>query len=139
MNVNLRAKYLDALGMPEHLQKPWGKVATVNKTMVKCLVVENQQNALFSKPGQIQDFLLKMLGAIGLESSDVALVNADDLDKTLMHYQADTILLTGDAITCERDNCFSMDHPSVILKEPALKRPAWEILKQLQQCLKTTH
>jgi len=96
MSEALRSRYLEALGVPEFLYaEEKSEDVDAQKINTSCLVIETQNSRSFCQTGKYQDFLLKMLGAIGLHQQDVTFVsiNADDLSRTLGQYNAKTVLL----------------------------------------------
>ena len=133
----LRDKYLDTLGIPAYLYRQQAASETPTKS-IKCLVLEAHANDSFCQAGEAQDFLFKMLSAIGLNANEVALVNLQEnnLDKVLADYQTQSILTMGCTIPKQSLPSFHTQHPGAILNQPELKREAWEVLKQLQSCLK---
>ncbi|MDC9715162.1 MAG: hypothetical protein PSN36_05020 [Gammaproteobacteria bacterium] len=136
MNQTQRHNYLEALGVPDFLHaqnpKPTPKINT------QCLVIETQNPHSFCQTGKTQDFLLKMLGAIGLKPSQIQLknINPADLTPTLKQHNAKTVLLMSTDLKPTTQQHFATHHPSVILNNQQRKREAWEVLKQLKQCLK---
>lgn len=101
-------------------------------------MVEVQNSRSFCQTGKYQDFLFKMLSAIGLNQVDIKCVsiNADDLTRTLGQYNAKAVLLMGKGLTSSSSKHFVMHHPSEILMNERLKREAWEVLKNIKACLK---
>ncbi len=132
-----REKYLDTLGIPQYLYSGNHTVEAIDKS-IKCLVVELNPEASFCVSGKSQDFLFKMLSAIGISSDDVELVttNSDNLSVVISKYKADTILVMNPDIKPINNKCFITHHPSSVLSNPELKRDTWEVLKKLQSCLK---
>ncbi|SMN16554.1 hypothetical protein CRYPA_321 [uncultured Candidatus Thioglobus sp.] len=98
--------------------------------------MENQNSICIA--GEVQDFLFKMLSAIGLQQKNIACikVSPNTLLDQVANYNARTILLTHQQLTLNTSNAFSMLHPSEVLKDERLKRDAWEVLKQVEACLK---
>ena len=135
-----RANYLEAFGVSAFLYAENVDVIEVStqKICVQCLVIETQNAHSFCQIGKIQDFLFKMLGAIGFEKANVKCITIDavDLERTLEQYDAKTVLLMSKNLSSDAQAHFSMYHPSEILVNETFKREAWEVLKQLQQCLK---
>lgn len=139
MSEALRSRYLEALGVPEFLyaeEKP--EDIDAQKIDTLCLVVETKNSRSFCQTGKYQDFLLKMLGAIGLHQQDVIFVsiNADDLSRTLGQYNAKTVLLMSKDLKPSSEQHFIAHHPSEILVNEQLKRETWEVLKQIKACQK---
>lgn len=139
MNESLRSHYLEVLGIPEflHIQ---AKVQDLNvpKIDTQCLVIETKKPHSFCQTGKTQDFLFKMLSAIGLEESDIKCIsiNADDLNQTLKQYNANIVLLMSAGLKPFSDKHFTSHHPSEVLANEELKRETWEMLKKVKQCLK---
>ena len=136
MTPEIRQEYLKALGMPEFLYIE-SKGDSAALTLTKCLVVEDADGASFTKSGQSYDLLEKMLGAIGLSMSDVKCVRASEhtLSSVIKNNPAATILIMGEVLSSSLDHVFTTFHPHEILKNPALKRKAWEVLKEIKNCL----
>ncbi|CAC9433494.1 hypothetical protein [bacterium endosymbiont of Bathymodiolus sp. 5 South] len=135
-----RSDYLAAFGVPAFLYvEPTDAIeVSTQKICTPCLVIETQNAHSFCQTGKVQDFLFKMLGAIGLKKANVKCItiNALDLERTLGQYDAKTVLLMSKGLSSDVQAHFSMHHPSEILVNETFKREAWEVLKQLQQCLK---
>jgi len=135
----LRARYLNALDIPEYLYTTKG-VDTSNPAPIqtRCLVVETQCSKSICEPGEVQDFLYKMLSAVGLAKKDVICIKSqsDEISQEIGKYDAQTILLMDTRVSIVKDKVFSMRHPSDVLKDEQLKREAWEVLKQVKVCLK---
>jgi DNA polymerase III psi subunit len=140
MNTELRAYYLDAFGVPDFLyaQPVDSQESATQKVATECLVIETQNAHSFSQVGEVQNFLFKMLQAIGLEKSNIRCltIEAADLKHTLVQYDAKTVLLMSEDLTSNAQAHFSTHHPSEILSNENFKREAWEMLKQLKLCLK---
>ncbi|MEO1890642.1 MAG: hypothetical protein ABGX45_03020 [Candidatus Thioglobus sp.] len=139
MSEALRSRYLEALGVPEFLyaeDKP--EDVDAQKITTLCLVIETQNSRSFCQAGKYQDFLLKMLSAIGLQQQDVTCVsiNTDDLSRTLGQYNAKTVLLMSKDLKSPSEQHFIAHHPSEILVNEKLKRETWEVLKKIKTCLK---
>ncbi len=139
MNTSLRSHYLETLGIPEflHIQV---KVQDLSVPIIdtQCLVIETKNAHSFCQMGETQDFLFKMLGAIGLEKSDIKClsINDDNLNQTLEQYNAKAILLMSVGLKPSSHKHFSTHHPSEVLTSEQLKRETWEVLKKVKQCLK---
>jgi len=139
MSEALRSRYLEALGVPEFLYaKEENEGIDAQKIDTLCLVIETQNSRSFCQTGKYQEFLLKMLGAIGLQQQDVNCIsiNADDLSRTLGQYNAKTVLLMSKDLKPSSEQHFIAHHPSEILVNEQLKRETWEVLKQIKACLK---
>lgn len=106
--------------------------------------------------GQSGGLLVKMLSAMHLAPSDVYICNAADHGQITRHILAhkpgavvalgepacrmmkgtDEPLITvrGHFFHCHKVPVMATHHPSVLLMQPALKRQAWEDLKQVMAC-----
>ncbi|MBW5291291.1 MAG: hypothetical protein Rsou_1400 [Candidatus Ruthia sp. Asou_11_S2] len=139
MNASLRSHYLEVLGIPEflHIQ---AKIQGLNtpKIDTQCLAIETKNPHSFCQIGKTQDILFKMLGAIGLEKSDIKYVsiNTDDLNQTLQQYNAKTVLLMSAGLKPSSYKHFATHHPGEVLTNEQFKRETWEVLKRLKQCFK---
>lgn len=139
MSEVLRSRYLEALGVPEFLyaEEKFEDI-DAQKITTLCLVIETQNSRSFCQAGKYQDFLLKMLGAIGLHQEDVTCISidTDDLSRTLGQYNAKTVLLMSKDLKPSSEQHFVAHHPSEVLVSEQLKRETWEVLKQIKACLK---
>ncbi len=139
MNESIRSRYLEVFAIPEflHIQAK-NQDLNVLKIDTKCLVIETKNPSSFCQTGKTQDFLFKMLGAIGLKKSDIKYIsiNINDLDQTLNQYNAETVLLMDIGLKPSSIQHFYIHHPSNILTNGKLKRKTWETLKKVKQCLK---
>jgi len=137
MTPELRQDYLKTLGIPEFL---YGINERDNATTVPvgCLVIETEQEHSFCQSGQSYDLLEKMLGAIGLPMSDVKCVCATNttLPSVIKGNPAKAVLIMDKGLKSTIDHVFITYHPHEILSSPALKREAWEVLKEVKKCLK---
>jgi hypothetical protein len=135
-----RVHYLEAFGVPEFLysERIDAVEVSMQKMHVQCLVIETSNTHSFCQTGKTQDFLLKMLSAIGLKKSDIKCLNIEinNLPHVLNQYEAKTVLLMSKGLASSVSNHFSIHHPSDILGNNVLKREAWEALKKVQICLK---
>jgi hypothetical protein len=132
MMHELRADYFEALGVVE-FTRPTSKapIKTTKHTSQKCicLVLENSVTGACLVPSLARDFLFKMLSAIDLSQHDICIDTLENLSK----YEAQSVLfLTKKPSDLTR---FSINHPNDILKNEALKREAWNTLKELKQWL----
>ncbi|MCS5586353.1 MAG: hypothetical protein NZ702_02505 [Gammaproteobacteria bacterium] len=139
MSEALRSRYLEALGVPDFLyDEDKTEDLDVQKISTHCLVIETQNSRSFCQAGKYQDFLLKMLGAIGLQQEDVNFISisVDDLSRTLGQYNAKTVLLMSKDLNPSSEQHFVAHHPSEVLMNEQLKRETWEVLKKIKACLK---
>jgi hypothetical protein len=139
MSEALRSRYLEALGVPDFLYaEDKTEDLNVQKISTNCLVIETQNSRSFCQAGKYQDFLLKMLDAIGLQQEDVNFISisVDDLSRTLGQYNAKTVLLMSKGLNPSSEQHFVAHHPSEVLMNEQLKRETWEVLKKIKACLK---
>ena len=136
MTPESRNDYLDALNIPEFLYIR-NDVIPRTKISVQCLLVETSPEKSFCEPGDSKNLLVKMLSSIGLSLNNTTSISiqSGDLEDSIKNHPARTILVMGDSISSNSDNLFSTHHPRDILKNPSLKREAWEELKRLKKCL----
>ncbi len=157
-NEDLRARYLAALGLPDFLHhqkitapqiqpkveqtveqkvksKPQSQIEPQIST--QCLLIETCKTQSFCQASATRDLLLKMLAAINLSSAECAFccIEPADFSATLKRYNAKTVLIMSADLPASKAY-FYTHHPSKILANSALKREAWEVLKQLKLCLK---
>ena len=136
MTPELRNKYLEALDIPEFLYNKNDSIPRV-ETSVECLLVETSPEKSFCEPGDSKNLLVKMLSSIGLSLNNTTSISiqSGDLEKIIKTHPARIILVMGESINSKSDNLFSTYHPRDILKNPALKREVWEVLKKVKKCL----
>ena len=136
MTPELRNEYLDALGIPEFLYNKNNSIPR-DEISVQCLVVETSPEKSFCEPGDSKNLLVKMLSSIGLSLKNTTSISiqSSDLEKSIKNHPARVILVMGESINSKSDNLFSTHHPRDILKNPVLKREAWEVLKKVKICL----
>ena len=136
MTPELRNEYLEALDIPEFL---YNKNDSIPRTeiIVQCLLVETSPEKSFCEPGDTKNLLAKMLSSIGLSLNNTTSISiqSGDLEKSIKTHPASVILVMGESINSKSDNLFSTHHPRDILKNPALKREVWEVLKKVKKCL----
>lgn len=136
--TTLRSRYLSALDIPEylHLCKNAEGLAP-QPANVQCLVVETEHTESMCQSGVAQDFLYKMLSAIGLDKQDIICIQspANQVPQVLSKYKAQVVLAMDTQVPLTHDNMFFIHHPSDILKNEQLKREAWEVLKKVKICL----
>ena len=132
-----RQDYLKALDIPDFLFlsdeakiQPGGQV--------RCLVVEAETQHSFCQPGESYDLLEKMLGAIDLSMTSVKCASATNqtLANVVTQNPARAVLIMGDLTASTLGKVYATHHPHDILKNPGLKRQAWEVLKEVKKCLK---
>ena len=136
MTSELRSEYLEALDIPEFLYNKNDSIPRT-KISVQCLLVETNPERSFCEPGDSKNLLAKMLSSIGLSLKNTTSISiqSSDLEKSIKNHPARVILVMGESINSKSDNLFSTHHPRDILKNPALKREAWEVLKKVKKCL----
>ena len=136
MTPELRNEYLEALDIPEFLFNKNESIPRA-KIGVQCLLVETSPESSFCEPGDTKNLLAKMLSSIGLSLKNTTSISiqSNDLEKSIKSHPARVILVMGESINSKSDNLFSTHHPRDILKNPVLKREAWEVLKMVKKCL----
>ena len=137
MTPELRNDYLEALDIPEffHIKND---SASRTKSRVQCLLVETSPEESFCEPGDSKNLLAKMLSSIGLSLNNTTSISiqSGDLEESIKNHPASVVLVMGESLKYKSDNLFSTHHPRDILKNPALKREAWEVLKRVKKCLR---
>ncbi len=136
MTPELRNDYLEALDIPEFLYNKNDSIPRA-EIIVQCLLVETSPEKSFCEPGDTKNLLVKMLSSIGLSLNNTTSISiqSGELEEKIKAYPAKVVLVMGDSINSNSDNLFSTHHPRDILKNPALKREVWEVLKKVKQCL----
>jgi len=136
MTPELRHDYLETLGIPEFL---YNKNDSISRTeiIIQCLLVETSPEKSFCEQGDTKNLLVKMLSSIGLSLNNTTSISiqSEDLEENMKAYPARVVLVMGESINLKSDNLFSTHHPRDILKNPALKREVWEVLKKVKKCL----
>ena len=136
MTPELRNDYLEALDIPEFLYNKNDSIPNA-EIIVQCLLVETSPDKSFCEPGDTKNLLAKMLSSIGLSLNNTTSISiqSGDLESSIKSHSARVILVMGESINLKSDNLFSTHHPRDILKNPVLKREAWEVLKKVKKCL----
>ena len=136
MNPELRNEYLEALDIPEFLYNKNDSIPRA-KIGVQCLLVETSPERSFCEPGDTKNLLAKMLSSIGLSLNNTTSISiqSGDLEESIKTHPARVVLVMGESINSKSDNLFSTHHPRDILRNPALKREVWEVLKKVKKCL----
>ena len=136
MTPELRNDYLEALDIPEFLYNKNDSIPRT-KISVQCLLVETSPDKSFCEPGDTKNLLAKMLSSIGLSLNNTTSISIQsvDLEESIKSHPAKVVLVMGESINSKSDNLFSTHHPRDILKNPSLKREAWEVLKKVKKCL----
>ena len=137
MTPELRNDYLEALNIPEFLYNKSDSIPSA-ETIVQCLLVETSPEKSFCEPGDTKDLLSKMLSSIGLSINNTTSISiqSGDVEENINAHPARVVLVMGEFINSKSDNLFSTHHPREILKNPELKREAWEVLKKVKKCLR---
>ena len=136
MTPELRNDYLEALDIPEFLYNKNESIPSA-KIGIQCLLVETSPERSFCEPGETKNLLAKMLSSIGLSLNNTTSISikSGDLEESINSHPARVVLVMGELINSKPDNLFSTHHPRDILKNPDLKRDAWEVLKKVKKCL----
>ena len=137
MTPELRNDYLEALDIPEFFHTK-NDSAPRTKSKIQCLLVETSPVESFCEPGDSKNLLAKMLSSIGLSLNNTTSISirSQGLEESIKNHPASVVLVMGESIKHKSDNLFSTHHPRDILKNPALKREAWEVLKRVKRCLR---
>jgi len=136
MTPELRNNYLEALDIPEFLYNKNDSIPNA-EIIVQCLLVETNPDKSFCEPGDTKNLLAKMLSSIGLSLNNTTSISiqSGDLEESIKSHTARVVLVMGESINSKSDNLFSTHHPRDILRNPALKREVWEVLKKVKKCL----
>ena len=136
MTPELRNDYLEALDIPEFLYNKNDSIPRT-KISVQCLLVETSPERSFCEPGDTKNLLAKMLASIGVSLNNTTSISiqSDDIEEGIKTNPARIVLVMGESINSKSDNLFSTHHPRDILRNPALKREVWEVLKKVKKCL----
>ena len=136
MTPELRNDYLEALDIPEFLYNKNDSIPNA-EIIVQCLLVETSPDKSFCEPGDTKNLLAKMLSSIGLSLNNTTSISIQsvDLEEKIKTHPASVVLVMGELINSKSDNLFSTHHPRDILRNPALKREVWEVLKKVKKCL----
>ena len=134
MTSELRSEYLEALDIPEFLYNKNDSIPRT-KISVQCLLVETSTEGSFCEPGDTKNLLVQMLSSIGLSLNNTTSISiqSGDLEENIKSHRAKVVLVMGESINSKSDTLFSTHHPRDILKNPALKREAWEVLKKVKK------
>ena len=136
MTPELRNDYLEALDIPEFLYNKNDSIPNA-EIIFQCLLVETSPEKSFCEPGDTKNLLVKMLSSIGLSLNNTTSISIQsvDLEEKIKTHPARVVLVMGELINSKSDNLFSTHHPRDILRNSALKREAWEVLKKIKKCL----
>ena len=136
MTAELRNDYLEALDIPEFLYNKNDSIPNA-EIIVQCLLVETSPDKSFCEPGDTKNLLAKMLSSIGLSLNNTTSISIQsvDLEEKIKTHPSSVVLVMGELINSKSDNLFSTHHPRDILRNPALKREVWEVLKKVKKCL----
>jgi hypothetical protein len=136
MTPELRNDYLEVLDIPDFLYNKNDSIPRV-KISVQCLLVETSSEESFCEPGDSKNLLAKMLSSIGLSLKNTTSISiqSGDLEESIKSHPARVVLVMGESTNSKSDNLFSTYHPRDILKNTALKREVWEVLKKVKKCL----
>ena len=136
MTPEFRNDYLEALNIPEFLYNK-NDAIPMTKASVQCLLIETSPENSFCEPGDTKNLLAKMLSSIDLSLNNTTSISiqSGDLEESIKTHPTRVVLVMGGSINLKSDNLFFTHHPRDILKNIALKREVWEVLKKVKKCL----
>ena len=136
MTPEMRNDYLEALDIPEFLYNKNDSIPRT-KISIQCLLIETSPERSFCESGDTKNLLAKMLASIGVSLNNTTSISiqSDDIEEGIKTNPARIVLVMGELINSKSDNLFSTHHPRDILRNPALKREVWEVLKKVKKCL----
>ena len=141
MNVELKKRYLDELGIDAELVKLVCGSQSTSKGKRSIIIIEDISYANSIKStGSERDLFKKMMAAIniGLDNVLIHSMDKDQLKHNISKLDTNLTLLVGSFSSNEE--LLSIPHPEEIKKDEQLKRVAWETLKKFQkQIVANTH
>ena len=134
MNVELKKKYLEELGIDAELVKLVCGSQSTSKDKRSIVIVEDisYANSINSK-GSERDLFKKMMAAIDISLDNVLIqsMDEDQLKDNISKLDLNLTLLVGSL--SNNEELLSVPHPEEIKKDEKLKRAAWETLKKFQK------
>lgn len=141
---------LDTWGTPSWPPPPFTAQGPEDARIV---LVDSEGTFFNGQPGSL---LVKMLSAMHLAPSDVYICNAVDnalLTRHILTHKPSAVVALGEQacrmikgtdeplikvrghfFQCHKVPVMATHHPSVLMEQPALKRQAWDDLKQVMAC-----
>lgn len=143
-----------------HTLKSWGSpswppppFASQGPEDARVVLVDGEGSFFKGESGSL---LVKMLSAMHLDPTDVYICNAADkalLDRHILMHKPLAVVVLGESacrmvkgtdeplkkirghfFQCHGVSVMATHHPSVLVERPALKRQAWDDLKQVMAC-----
>ena len=141
MNVELKKRYLDELGIDAELVKLVCSSQSTSEDKRSIVIVEDiSYTNSINSIGSERDLFKKMMAAINISLDNVLIqsMEKDQLKDNISKLDTNLTLLVGSFSNIEE--LLSIPHPQEIKKDEQLKRVAWETLKKFQkQIVANTH
>jgi hypothetical protein len=141
VNVELKKKYLEELGIDSELVKLVCGSQSTSKDKRSIVIVEDISYAnSINSTGSERDLFKKMMAAIDISLDNVFIqsMGVDQLKDNISKLDTNLTLLVGSF--SNNEELLSIPHPEEIKKDEQLKRAAWETLKKFQkQIVANTH
>ena len=141
MNVELKKRYLDELGIDAELVKLVCGTQSTSEDKQSIVIIEDISYAnSINSTGSERELFKKMMAAIniGLDNVSIQSMDKDQLKDNISKLNKNLTLLVGSF--SNNEELLSIPHPEEIKKDEQLKRVAWETLKKFQkQILANTH
>ena len=141
MNVELKKKYLEELGIDAELVKlVFGSHSTSEDKRSIVIVEDISYVKSINSAGSERDLFKKMMAAIDISLDNVFIqsMDVDQLKDNISKLDTNLTLLVGSF--SNNEELLSIPHPEEIKKDEQLKRAAWETLKKFQkQIVANTH
>ena len=134
MNVELKKRYLDELGIDAELVKLVCSSQSTSEDKRSIVIVEDISYAnSINSTGSERDLFKKMMAAIDISLDNVFIqsMDVDQLKDNISKLDTDLTLLVGSFSNNEK--LLKIPHPEEIKKDEQLKRVAWETLKKFQK------
>ena len=141
MNVELKKRYLDELGIDAELVKLVCSSQSTSEDKRSIFIVEDiSYTNSINSTGSERDLFKKMMAAINISLDNVLIqsMDKDQLKDNISKLDLNLTLLVGSL--SNNEELLSVPHPEEIKKDEKLKRAAWETLKKFQkQIVANTH
>ena len=141
MNVELKKRYLEGLGIDAELVKLVCGTQSNSEDKRSIVIIEDISYAnSINSSGSERDLFKKMMAAIniGIDNVLIQSMDKDQLKDSISKLDTNLTLLVGSFSNSKE--LLSIPHPEEIKKDEKLKRAAWETLKKFQkQIVANTH